>query len=95
MRIDPSGSNGVGSAQNTAPAQTVNGTQPGQRAPTGTDGDQVDLSGASNLVALSAGMVSASRRAKIDGLTAQVQSGQYRVDAGQVARSMVNSMLQA
>jgi flagellar biosynthesis anti-sigma factor FlgM len=95
MRIDPSGSNNIGGAQNTAQTQSVNGTQPGQRGRSGTDGDQVDLSGASSLVSLSTGMVSASRQARIDGLTLQVQSGQYHVDAGQVASAMVDSMLGA
>jgi flagellar biosynthesis anti-sigma factor FlgM len=95
MRIDPSGSGSIGSAQNTQQTQTVNGPPSGQRSQTAIDQDQVDLSGASSLVALSTGMVSASRQAKINGLTVQVQSGQYRVDAGQVARAMVNSMLRA
>ena len=95
MKIDPSGSGSIGGARNTAQTQTVAGTQTGQRGQTGIDRDQVDLSGASSLVALSAGMVSASRQARIDGLTAQVQSGQYQVDAGQVARAMVKSMLRA
>ncbi|MGA2183740.1 MAG: flagellar biosynthesis anti-sigma factor FlgM [Bryobacteraceae bacterium] len=97
MKIDPSGSGSIGGARNTAQTQTVAGTQTGQRGQTGIDRDQdqVDLSGASSLVALSAGMMSASRQARIDGLTAQVQSGQYQVDAGQVARAMVKSMLRA
>jgi len=55
----------------------------------------VDLSGASNLISLSARMVSASRAAKISSLTAQVQSGSYRVDAAQVAHALVESMLGA
>jgi anti-sigma28 factor (negative regulator of flagellin synthesis) len=95
MRIDPSGSGSIGGAHNTEQTQTVNGAQSGPRGQTGIDRDQVDLSGASGLVALSAGMVSAGRQERISGLTTQVQSGQYRVDAGQVARAMVNSMLQA
>jgi flagellar biosynthesis anti-sigma factor FlgM len=95
MRIDPSGSGSIGGANNTAQTQAVNGTQAGHRDQTAIDRDQVDLSGASSLVSLSAGMVSATRQARIDGLTAQVQSGQYHVDAGKVAHAMVNSMLRA
>lgn len=95
MRIDPSGSGSIGGALNTAQTQAANSTRAGQSGQTPLDRDQADLSGASNLVALSAGMVSASRQAKIDGLTAQVQSGQYQVDAGQVARAMISSMLRA
>jgi flagellar biosynthesis anti-sigma factor FlgM len=95
MRIDPSGSGSIGGASNTAQPQAVNGTHNGQGAQTGTERDQVDLSGASSLVALSAGMVSASRQARIAGLTALVQSGQYHVDAGQVAGAIVDNMLQA
>jgi flagellar biosynthesis anti-sigma factor FlgM len=95
MRIDPSSSGNIDGAHNTAQTQTANGTQAGQTGQTGTDRDQVELSGASSLVALSAGIVSASRQARIDGLAAQMQAGQYQVDAGQVARAMVNSMLGA
>jgi flagellar biosynthesis anti-sigma factor FlgM len=95
MRIDPSVSSSITNAQNTAQTQSLNGSQTGQRGQPGTDGDQVDLSGASNLVALSTGMVPASRQAKIDQLTFQVQSGQYNVDAGQVASAIVNNMLGA
>jgi flagellar biosynthesis anti-sigma factor FlgM len=95
MRIDPSNSGAIGGAQNAEQAQAASGTPSGQRAQNGLDQDQVDLSGASSLVALSAGMVSASRQAKINSLTVQVQSGQYNIDAGQVARAMVNSMLRA
>jgi flagellar biosynthesis anti-sigma factor FlgM len=93
MRIDPSANNNIGNAQNAAQTQNVTGTPSGQRGQGGNDADQVDLSSASSLVSLSAGMVSASRQAKIDGLTALVQSGQYQADAGQVASAMVNSML--
>ncbi len=95
MRIDPSNGGQIGGASNAGQTQNTNGTQSSHNIQTGGDHDQVDLSGASNLVALSAGMVSSTRQAKIDGLTALVQSGQYKVDAGQVASAMVNSMLQA
>jgi len=93
MRIDPSVSTNITSAQTAAQTQAIDGSQAAQRVQQGTDGDQVDLSGASNLVALSSGLVSPARQAKIDSLAFQVQSGQYQVDAGQVASAIVNSML--
>ena len=95
MRIDPTSSNSITNTQNAAQSQSANGIQPGQGSQAGgvRDADQVDLSGAVSLVSLSAGMVSASRQARIDHLTFQVQSGQYQVDAGQVAGAIVNSML--
>ena len=94
MRIDPSSGGQIGGANNAGQTQNVNGGHSAHGTSSGSDRDQVDLSGASSLVALSAGIVSSSRQSRIDGLTALVQSGQYHVDAGQVASAMVDSMLQ-
>jgi len=93
MRIDPGLNNGIQNADNAAQTQITDRIGSDQHAQALTNGDQVDLSGASNLVSLSAGMVSAARAAKISNLTAQVQSGQYQVDAAQLASSLVDSML--
>jgi len=93
MRIDPGLNNGIQNADNASQTQNVDKTNVDERAQTWAHGDEVDLSGASSLISLSAGMVSASRAAKISSLTAQVQSGQYRVNAGQVAGALVRSML--
>jgi flagellar biosynthesis anti-sigma factor FlgM len=95
MRIDPSPSSGIQNAENAGHTQNVDKTNVDERGQACAQGDEVELSGASNLISLSAGMVSASRAAKISSLTAQVQSGQYRVDAGQVAHALVQSMLGA
>jgi len=95
MRIDPGLNNGIQNADSASQTQNVERTNVDERAQSWARGDEVDLSGASNLISLSAGMVSASRAAKISSLTTQVQSGQYRVDAGQVASAMVRSMLGA
>jgi len=93
MRIDPSLSNGIQNAENASQTQNADRTNIDEREQAYAHGDEVDLSGASNLISLSAGMVSASRAAKISSLTALVQSGQYHVDAGQVAQALVQSML--
>jgi len=95
MRIDPNLNNGIQNADNAGHTQNVDKTNIDEREQAYAHGDEVDLSGASNLISLSAGMVSASRAAKINSLTAQVQSGQYQVDAGQVAQALVQSMLGA
>jgi flagellar biosynthesis anti-sigma factor FlgM len=95
MRIDPGLNNGIQNADNAGQTQNAEKTNVDERTQAWSHGDEVDLSGASNLISLSAGMVSASRAAKIGSLTAQVQSGQYRVDAGQVAHALVQSMLGA
>jgi len=95
MRIDPSSGGQIGGANGAGQTQNVNSTQSGQSAQSSVSGDQVDLSSASSLVALSAGMVSSTRQARIEGLAALVQNGQYHVDAGQLASSIVDNMLQA
>jgi len=95
MRIDPSLNNGVQTAENAGHTQNIDKTAVDEREQPYAHGDEVDLSGASNLVSLSAGMISASRAAKISSLTAQVQNGQYHVDAAQVAQALVQNMLGA
>ena len=95
MRIDPTSSGNIGGTQNTGHTQGAGGAQGTHGSQTVSDRDQVDLSGASNLIALSAGTVSASRQAKIDALATQVQSGRYQVNPGQVAQAIVNNMLRA
>ena len=94
MRIDNNVNSGVDGTRNTAASQPVNGSHGGAKAPGGADGDQVELSGASNLISLSAGMVSSTRQARVDSLMAQVQGGQYHVDSAQVSQALVRSMLE-
>ena len=53
--------------------------------------DNVSLSSASGLASSAKGLTPADREAKIAALTAQVRSGQYRVDASQVSRSIIQS----
>ena len=95
MRIDPSNGGNIGGAQNAGQSQSVNGGHAGQSSQAALERDQVDLSGASSLIALSAGTLSATRQAKISTLTAQVQNGTYSVDSAQVAHAIVNGMLRA
>jgi anti-sigma28 factor (negative regulator of flagellin synthesis) len=95
MRIDPSTSGGVNGAGNTSePKALTNALQIAKQYQAGSDQDQAYLSSASDLVSLSAGSVSSTRQAKIDSISRLLQSGQYNVDAGQVASAIVDSMLQ-
>ena len=68
-----------------------NGTDPGQMD-TG-NGDTVSLSGVSNLIGSSKAAISPERQAKIESLAAQVRSGQYQVNSGDVSRAMIQDML--
>jgi anti-sigma28 factor (negative regulator of flagellin synthesis) len=96
MRIDLSTSGGVNGAGNTSePKALTNALQIAKQYQAGSDQDQAYLSSASDLVSLSAGSVSSTRQAKIDTISQLVQSGQYNVDAGQVASAIVDSMFQA
>ena len=96
MRIDPANSGGVNGAGNTSEPRTLTNALSiaRQYQAGGADQDQAYLSSASDLVSLSAGSVSSTRQAKIDSISQLLQSGQYNVDAGQVASAMVDSMLQ-
>ncbi len=95
MRIDPTSSGSIGGAHNTGQTSGVNGSHGSHGSLAPADHDQVDLSGASSLVALSAGIASPARQSKIAALTAQVQNGTYNVDPAQVASAIVNHMLRA
>ncbi|HTP88025.1 MAG TPA: flagellar biosynthesis anti-sigma factor FlgM [Bryobacteraceae bacterium] len=95
MRIDPAGGGNVSGAQNTGQTHGAGGSQASHGSQTSVERDRVDLSGASSLIALSAGIVSPARQSKIAALTAQVQNGTYNVDPAQVASAIVNHMLGA
>jgi anti-sigma28 factor (negative regulator of flagellin synthesis) len=91
MRIDNKGletlvnNSSLGSVSSIASesrSQTTN-------ASSATAEDRVNLSNASNLVALAKGMAPAGRQAKISALTAQVRSGQYKPDLSAVSSAMV------
>jgi flagellar biosynthesis anti-sigma factor FlgM len=95
MRIDPANSGGVNGAGNASvPRALTNDLHIALPNQAGSEQDQAYLSSASDLVSLSAGSVSSTRQAKIDSISQLLQSGQYNVDAGQVASAMVDSMLQ-
>ena len=53
--------------------------------------DSVHLSGASSLIALARNLSAADRQSRVSTLTAQVQSGKYKIDAGQVSNAILES----
>ncbi len=55
--------------------------------------DDVSLSSASGLASLAKTLTPADKQMKVAALTAQVGSGQYRADAFQVSRSIVQEHL--
>jgi len=55
--------------------------------------DEVSLSSASSLASSAKTLTPADKQAKIAALTLQVRSGQYRPDAAQVSRSLIQSHL--
>lgn len=86
----------------TGPAREISqasASGPSSRSITGADqldsgnGDTVSLSGVSNLIGSNKAEVSPERQAKIDSLTAQVRSGQYQANPGDVSRAIVQDML--
>jgi flagellar biosynthesis anti-sigma factor FlgM len=56
-------------------------------------GDTVSLSGITNLIGSNKAEISPERQAKIESLSAQVRSGQYKVDSGDVSRALMQDML--
>lgn len=55
--------------------------------------DSAQLSGAANWVALARQITSPGRSARVSGIIAQVQAGQYRADAQQVGEAVVRGHL--
>lgn len=55
--------------------------------------DLVNLSDATNLVALARQASSPDREARVSGVIAQVRSGQYQVDLPQVGRAVIQGHL--
>jgi anti-sigma28 factor (negative regulator of flagellin synthesis) len=55
--------------------------------------DNVSLSSASGLASLAKTLMPQDKQAKIAALTSQVRSGQYRAEASQVSRSLIQGHL--
>jgi anti-sigma28 factor (negative regulator of flagellin synthesis) len=55
--------------------------------------DKVSLSSASSLVSLAKMLTPADKQAKVTVLTSQVRSGQYRTEASQISRSVLQEHL--
>lgn len=94
MRIGVQTDAGVANNARPAEAKSTESTHSIGYMPVSSLGtDEVSLSSASGLTSLSKTLMSASKQAKIAALTSQVRSGQYRTDAAQVSRSIIQSRL--
>jgi anti-sigma28 factor (negative regulator of flagellin synthesis) len=82
--------NGASSIQNQAAGSVVQ-----NQATTQSRADRVHLSSASSLVALAKGMMPADKQAKVQAVSAQFNSGQYKADSAGTSRGMVQDHLQS
>ena len=92
MRLENNSSQGV-TDSNRASATRASGPEVStghMQLPKGTT-DQVNLSGASNLLSL-ARTVSPDRQNKVQSLAAQYSSGSYRANSAATSRSLVASL---
>ncbi|HEY7211868.1 MAG TPA: flagellar biosynthesis anti-sigma factor FlgM [Bryobacteraceae bacterium] len=80
-------SNGVGSAGQAGSNSRAQGVQAEDRS-----FDSVNLSSASDLVALAKNAHPVDRQQKVAALTAQVRSGSYRVDNQAVSQALIESL---
>ena len=94
MKIQDSGLQGLPGANNSKQVSPAGGQA---RAGTGSldDGgtDIVNLSSASQLLATVKALGATSQQARIDSIAAQVRSGTYQADLGQVSRAIVQGHL--
>jgi len=100
MKIQDSGLQGLGGAANSNPAKPAGGqarTESGALDDGGTD--IVKLSSASQLLAIAktfeapSHQSAISHQARLDSIAAQVRSGTYQADLGQVSRAIVQGHL--
>ena len=93
MRIDNGSTNSIGSGNGLGSVGQVGSNSRAQ----GTHGedrsfDSVNLSSASDLVALAKNAQPLDRQEKIATLAAQVRSGSYRVDNQAVSQALIESL---
>jgi anti-sigma28 factor (negative regulator of flagellin synthesis) len=95
MRIEDNTATNVygGGAANAAPGVDWQSRSEGASGLDTGASDLVNLSDATNLVALAKQASSPGRQARVSGLIAQVQSGAYQVDVPQVGRAVVQGHL--
>lgn len=95
MRIDDNTAVNVYKTGSSGATSGVDFTSRGENinGPEGAGSDQVDLSGATNLVALARQAASPERQARVSGVIAQVQAGQYQVDPPLVGQALVQGHL--
>ena len=93
MRIESQPGQNVSDSSRAAATRSA-GTEAGSGhiQPSSTGTDQVSLSGASNLLALSKNLPS-EKQQKILALTNQISSGSYKPDAAATSRSLVQQHL--
>jgi hypothetical protein len=100
MKIQDSGLQGLGGASNAKPVRPA-GVQARAEGAALDDGgtDIVKLSSASQLLAIAKALeapshqAGVSHQAKLDSIAAQVRSGTYQADLGQVSRAIVQGHL--
>lgn len=94
MKIDNKAGESLVSSSSLGSLSSVTGeSRSGASAAKGTSEDRVSLSNASSLVALAKNARPADRQARINALTAQYRSGQYKPDLSQVSHAMLQGML--
>jgi anti-sigma28 factor (negative regulator of flagellin synthesis) len=92
VRIGTSGVDNLGSG-NVGPVGGANpeGRSLAAAAGTSSKADSVTLSSAAGLVALAKSSASSASQSKLQSLSAQVKSGSYEADLGQISRAVVQS----
>jgi len=94
MKIQDSGLHGLAGANNSkqvSPAGSHARAGIGSTDDGGTD--IVKLSSASQLITTAKALGASSQQARIDSIAAQVRSGTYQADLGQVSRAIVQGHL--
>lgn len=96
MKINPQLLNATNASQSGKAQETTaatSGQGRGGAARTGSQSDQVSLSSLSNRLLELASMDRPERTARVEKVTSDVRSGQYKVDAAAVSKAMVHEAI--
>ena len=88
----------VGAPNNTGNSQPVDrGSSPSRLSGESADGDidVVSLSAANHLLAKAKSAPTSSRDSKVESIAAQVRSGTYSTDIGQLTKSLIQDHVQS
>jgi anti-sigma28 factor (negative regulator of flagellin synthesis) len=93
MRIESGNVGTIGGSGSSGSVRSVGGDDASSANGSHGFSDTVSLSNASSLVAMAKNINSADRQSRVDSLTANIRSGNYRFSSGDVAQALLKQSI--